>query len=351
MQNQFVVDSLKIRIPLSEVEIINPSIEGKWLLLNDITGEIIPSHFKKQAYSINDNGIHIYFAKEKFLVSKGNQVEFLVMLITSKLLKERYLEGITFDNIRIIYELLISYKVVKFSYDSFISGDVTDVDFKKDKQGTNVSKYIRYCSHITKEKSLVRKYERKENKGIQWSVRDTTKLSEPFWKIYDKGINLKYKEVKFYEEYLKDTESDNTLDNLMRIEYTIKNKKHFRKYDIESTSLKDILNLSNKLKEAMFQDTVSKHLDIFDIKQTQIREGLMPNQVIELTAMDIIIQGKLYGSEKLIDLLTKGIENKSQRSKKKKELKELYRDNLKVNLRKVEKEAKIRDNVRELLFS
>lgn len=353
IDSEFLLDSFKIRIPLSECKILNEGITGNLIIVNDKTGVILDKIFKKNAFPINDKGIHIYFAIEEQTTANQTRQSFITILITSKLLKEKYFEGITRQNIKQVYRSLMSYEVVSFTYKSFLNGELTDVDFKKDIQSNDIDKIIRGTYSLTKDlnKEVCKKYDRRNNKGIQWSERTTTEVNrKPFIKIYHKGLDLKRSnDIEFYENYLID--SQEIIDNRIRIEFTIKNKKHFRSYQVNDTKLRSILKLSKEGKLKMFTDCISKHLDIYEIKPIKIRENLSPNIIIILKLMDIAIKTEKYVPERLLDLLVEDIRDKSIKSKKKKELKILFEKRVKLSNIESIKEAELKHEIIKLLFT
>ena len=349
--NSYEVDSFKIRIPYELVKIINHSVEGKWIAVNSNTGEIDDYAFRSNSYHLAENGIKVKYAIEKMPIEMGKIDKFATILINSKILKERYLEGITKDNIKIVYDYLIAQKIILFDYDTFLKSSVTDVDFKRDIQRTGVNKLIEGLYAITKEhiKPIAKKHIKKDNKGIEWNDRGKADVSKPFFKIYHKGLELRYHSTEFSETYLSDEIFD-SLDNTLRIEYTIKNKRHFKKFEIEDTSLLNILSLPEDLKFEMMKDTVTKNLDIYEVKPVKISNKLCANDKVILQSMYLIIERGIYDSEMLAKVLTREIENKSYRYRKAKELKFLWDNNLKLTMKEKEQKAKINQEIRDLLF-
>lgn len=348
LNNSYEVDSLKLRIPFENVKVINQELLGNLILINDITGEE-KGTFKERCFSVNDNGIHTYFGIEKMNIT-GKSKDYLVMLINSKLLESNYFQGITETNKKQIYNKLLSYNVVSFDYKDFENAVGTDIDFKKDLRiNESFDLITSYMLTITKEqsKSICKRYKKENNKGIQWSRREETKTdSRPYFKIYHKGIDLLNKENgEFYNTYLKGID----VSDIVRVEFTIKNKKHFRKYGIEETTLNNILSIPNEVKNKMFQDAVSNHLDIYEIKPQVIRENLRPNDIVILASMDMLMQTKELTSDKMIQYLVQNISDVSQKSKKKKELTQLYQERLKSYNVENEKQGKIKETVLKLL--
>jgi len=356
LDEAFENDSLKWRGPTSKCKILNEGLNGNLIIVNDKTGVVLDRIFKKNAYPINDNGINIYFAIEEQTTADQSRKSFITILITSKLLKERYFEGITKNNIRLVYDALMSYKIVSFSYDTFLNGEVTDVDFKKDISTSEMDSIIKGSYSLTKENhkmsEVCRTFNKKDNKGIQWSKRDTTEvMKKPFVKIYHKGLDLtRSKSKEFYENYILGTASEIKVDNRVRIEFTIKNKKHFRSHKVLETTLKNILSLSKEKKDQMFTTSLSSHLDIYESKPISIKEDLSPNHKIILKLMDIAIKTKKYVPDSLLIMLVHDIEDKSIRSRKKKELKLLFETRVRLsNIQNIE-DAELRQEILDILF-
>ena len=341
---------------MSKCKVLDEGLTGNLIIVNDKTGLVLDRIFKKNAFPINDGGINIYFAIEEQTTSNQTRKSFLTMLLTTKLLKERYFEGITETNIKLVYESIINYGIVSFSYKTFLSGELTDVDFKKDISTTDMDSIIKGCYSLTKENhkmsEVCRTFNKKDNKGIQWSKRDTTEvMKKPFVKIYHKGLDLtRSKSNEFYKNYILGTPAENETDNRGRIEFTIKNKKHFRSHKIEDTTLKNILSLTPKEKDKMFTSSISHHLDIYEIKPISVKEDLPPDKKIILKLMDIAIKTKKYVPDTLLTLLVADISDKSVKSRKKKELKLLFETRIRLSNKQNIEEAELKKEILDILF-
>jgi len=62
---QISIDSLKIRIPLNQIKIIDPSLNSRWLLVNEKTGDVDENYFKENSFKVSSEGISIRYAIEK----------------------------------------------------------------------------------------------------------------------------------------------------------------------------------------------------------------------------------------------------------------------------------------------
>lgn len=325
--NQIEIDSFKIRIPMQEVLVLDNTLLTGWTKFSEETG-IIDEEFKDHAIKFNDNGIKTkYLITSIFLKNKGRKEEFLIILINSKKLKQRYLEGITKDNISIVYDYLISQEVVYFTYIDFINSECTDVDFKTD-LNIELDKFRKGVTGLKKQaKTSINTgrgcnvFNQKRNVGIEFSKRGTTAYkSNPFLKLYYKTLELNGNSAVFREEYLK----EKNIDNLCRVEFTVKNKKHFRSFEIENTNLWSLLNLSNETKKDMLQIVVNKHLEKRIVPTAKIKDTIKPIDYALINSMLSIMSQDMTSFGMVIKILSNGITDRSARSRLKKKLQELY---------------------------
>ena len=338
------IDSLKIRIPIEKVKLISERISGKFSYCNGETGEEIKNlrvydeslcewipienyetEFKKRSSKKEENGISTYFAIEKQHMTFESAVEFLVILFNSKLLKGRYFEGITAKNIKLVYKCLIGYKVVSFSFIDFLNAECTDVDFKKDiiyKSDFDILTKKLYAQTIESRDfgKGAKRFNKKNNQGIQFSRRETTQFkTNPYFKIYHKETEFKYKSIEFRDTYF----DGNDCKDRVRIETTVKNKAHFRKLFKDSdTTLKRLLKLTQEEKELIFKTASKAHLQPL-LTEVNKFPKMKANSLMLLNLLNVIIE-KGISFELAKEAAMNGIENSSQRSKKGKELNELY---------------------------
>tara|TARA_Y100000310_G_scaffold44224_1_gene41298 strand:+ start:924 stop:2051 length:1128 start_codon:yes stop_codon:yes gene_type:complete len=338
------IDSLKIRIPIVKVKLISEKISGKFSYCNGETGEEIKevmvydeslrewipienyeTEFKKRSTRKKENGISTYFAIEKQHITFESAAEFLVILFNSKLLKGRYFEGITAKNIKLVYKCLIGYQVVSFPFADFLNAECTDVDFKKDIiYKSDFNRLMKKLYTQTIESRAFGKggkpFNNKKNQGIQFSKRETTQFkTNPYFKIYHKEIEFKYNSTEFRNTYF----DDNDCKNRVRVETTVKNKRHFRAlFKDPDTTLKRLLNFTPEEKELIFKTASKAHLQPL-LKKVKLFPKMKANSLMLLNALNVIIE-KGISFELARDTLINGIVNDSQRSKKRKELNELY---------------------------
>ena len=329
-QEKTNLDSLKIRIETSKIEITNIELRGTKITVLKETAEVL-REFKDNALKFSNNGISTRFAIEIMPINSfGERKEYLTMLVNSKLLKSRYIEGITLDNIRLVYNELQSYKVAKFTFKDFLNGACTDIDFKTDrrvpmKDFEEVLQTFKDNSRLSQEKEKgYRPFGGPMNKGIEFSKRATTKfITNPFWKLYHKELELNSNSLEFKNCYLQDT----NLKDLVRFEFTIKNKKHLKALELESNTLEYILNISELKKKEMLSNSIKAHLEGY--KRTPIKnDGISPRDIADIMFITMQMEGgKSY--EVIINRVLDAMPNKFAKSRMKKRFDTLYLEHIK----------------------
>ena len=320
------VDSLKLRIPLSKVNILDANLNAHYLTINTDTGEEI-ENFKNSSLAIESKGIKTRFAIETQPIdSLGNKKTYLVILANSKLLKEDYFKGISLDTYKQFYKELMLLKVVYFSLDSLLDAEYTDTDFKTDQyiSLSNYSKMISVIVQNAKEHKRADRgyklYNKKTNKGIQFSHRDTTSFKEnPFLKIYHKETELNNKSREFSINYLEPAE----YKNLVRTEFTIKNKKHIKALGISGNTFKDLLSLTDEFKKNVLQKVVRTHTEHI-IKMPKPKANKMtPTQLTYYSAINGFMNFNMSYS-KIEDLLVSSIDDAVAKSRQRKAIYTVY---------------------------
>jgi len=328
--NRVVIDSLKIRIPFHKVDIVSDELLKRWSRHNADTFEVKENEeptFQTMYPTImtNSTGDKLYSYKwevQKITVKKNAPEKFLLIGISSKILETKYLEGITSENIRLIYDRLQKQNQALFSYDDFLNGECTDVDFKKDVRCHEFQKVKSILSNMTKKTGKygngARSFNKKDNSGIQWSDRRTGTPANPYFKLYNKKIELETKSVFFYDEFIKDQEYN--LSGLIRIEYTIKNKKHFRESGVEGTRLTSLLQLNEEVKNDMLKKIVKHHLLPRVVEPVKPDTYLKPTEMTFYNLLLFGYENTYVGKEVLIDTAIKNVGPKSRKSEMRKRL-------------------------------
>jgi hypothetical protein len=166
----------------------------------------------------------------------GSMEERIVIQVNAKMLRERYFEGITKDNLRVVYDYIIGLGLIQFDYETFLDGYVYDVDICMDVE-TDVDVFEKMLRRLVKsvKPSQYRKvnaFFRDNNVGVELGTRDKSTASNPYLKFYAKGLELCHKETRYnkkpnqYGEFNRYWLGDEYY-NLGRLELTIKNREMF----------------------------------------------------------------------------------------------------------------------------
>jgi len=251
----YSLDSLRVKIPLDFVTIDERTSKGLGQeIIHSVknTDEVIEVK-KQNMVKISRVGYDYNFIIESMPTGKKDiSIKFLTILINAKMLEKDYFYGITINNISLIYTKLMDLGVVYFTYKDFLDSSMTtDTDVKFDSlQKLHVVREgiedLASKSKISPKQHVGReKYGRKTNIGIDFNTRTRATASSPYFKIYHKEIELKNKSFNFKNAYLEDIE----IKDLVRFEYTLKDKAMRTSYGLKANTLREILEVSqDKLK-------------------------------------------------------------------------------------------------------
>lgn len=323
------IDSFKYRIPIRFLDSYDSELADNFITINESTGEI-KGDFKKQSKEYKFEGFSVYASIQKQVrISLTDYEDCLIIGLSAKVLKSRYFEGITKKTIKLIYTTIVDAGILSCSLDMFLAGIPTDVDFKKD-YSLELEPYkviLSGCAKMTKPSSNRDKgctvFRHKDNIGISWSVRTTNRAkTNPYLKIYHKGIELTNKSNSFRELYLKGVD----VSDIVRIETTVKNKDHFKSLGLglKLFTLGEILNLGNEDLNKIISTAVNCHL-LPRLKSMAFKtERIMtPTHRIYLNSMIGFFELEL-SFDRVFNLMSNGLENKVTKSRFKTTLKDLY---------------------------
>jgi len=301
--SEISIDSLKIRIPLENVKGVTPEITAKRFVVNSVSGAV-ERELKSKGEKILQDGISTYYAIQSQPTGYGTATK---------------------DYIKLIYSELMRILPVEFSYNDFLSGECTDVDFKTDMVTPNFSSSLKTIVLHAKKHGRrdygYNLFSGAKSKGIEFTKREKATPSNPFLKLYDKSLELTNKSNEFKEKHL---DSSNVVvdKNLIRIEFTLKNKKHFRKYKIDNTSLNALLKLKKKKKRKILKKIVEIHLEP-RVRKPYIIGNLSPTDSAIVTLANMLMeQGSSYEIIKM-NVLSQ-IEKRSSKHSLKNRLDNLY---------------------------
>jgi hypothetical protein len=340
------IDSLKIRIPLAQVEVLNESIMHHWVRLNTGTGEIDTTEFKNKAYYHKGNGYSTKYLVQEQSLPNQSPITYLTIGVSAKLLESRYQEGITPETLPTLYSQLIDQGEVKFSYESFGKGIPSDIDVKRDFGATcevfsGVMHHMESFTipHKSTDKG-VKSWNQKTNQGIEWNKRETNAyMKAPYLKMYNKSLELKHKSTDFASYHL----SGYDIDNVIRIEATLKNKKHMAQFGINGNTLMELVNTPQDKYHSFISHAIKTNLEGYQMKPNLNQEGFTTRQKILLSLIGYALQRDM-GITEVYGMATPLLEGSTKR-KVRAEINNLYEQTLKAGTVKGLTENDIRERV------
>jgi hypothetical protein len=248
------VDSLRVRIPMRDVEILNPMLFEKVITISESSGQIYKEDNGIPFKQIKDGITHNIWVKKIKPIGKEYVITYVMFLINSKHLKERYFEGIHSGSIDKILEEINSLKIIKIGKEQLLKAEILDVDFCIDFPATQeefkesvVNRYSKLAKVGTRDTKKV--FGSMVNVGIEFNERERSFPSKPHTKFYHKSTELLNSSNLFAERYLKDYD----FTDIGRFEFNMKNRKYFRCFGIDRIKdLKGLLRFSTSHK--LFKD-------------------------------------------------------------------------------------------------
>ena len=257
--NTPLVDSFTFRIPLEKCKVIDKRLTSETCIyyvdLEDSDGEILPP----KPFIFKENGITLRFALcsiPEFDKESGtkNMVQYVYSTLTTKMLKERYFDGINLHNIYDLYLALLRFEVYTCSYEDFLSSKVSDIDICINRYLRPRSLFPQMLSDLQNATGTKKKYTEltcdANMEILRFKKRQTATPSMPFVKSYNKELEMLTKSAEFWNTYLF-PEYGHAIKGLTRVEATIKNYRHkerLLRYNLLPmfNTIDDLLRLSEK---------------------------------------------------------------------------------------------------------
>jgi len=225
------IDSLKIRIPLERVRIVDKRLNDDRYVI-DGDGEVLET-FKAKRLAIKEHGITTSYAITR-IGGKDGAKDFLLILLNAKLMRHDYFEGLDFER---AYGELMSQGIVNFELSDFMSAKCTDIDICFDMpivSENQLDELLNTIRTLSVQSSLrdvgYRNFHANDNKGIEYGRRENGGIAHPFFKIYAKHLELK--RSVFRTKYLNFDVVDLPI---LRFEFTFKDSKHLANYGVENS--------------------------------------------------------------------------------------------------------------------
>ena len=338
------IDSFRYKIPLKSIDVINMNVLDAMInvKINATTGEVLKQTRTANGWiEIPKDGYEIGFSKGDIFGT-----EYALIKISSKLLEHRYLEGITMQNIELIYNNIMSCKVFEMSFEQFLSeGILTDIDIKKDvelsredfKKG--IKELAKFSKPRSRKKFGVNTFTSRNNVGVEWNYRATANAQNPFLKIYDKELESRYKdslqinkgETPFFDTYVDSKE----LKNRVRMEATIKNKETAKKHGIESLILMDVLKLTPTELNKIIVDSLNANVQPRTPEPRMPKnQNLSPTEIIQYVLLNTLIQNQSLDVDTAIEYVLGHFNeqsNKVAKARMKTQLQGIYERHIELN--------------------
>ena len=257
--NTPLIDSLSLKIPFIDCEIIDLRISS----LTSTYYESLDAHDEDlnppKPLLIKENGISIRIQLISIpeydkITNQTNQVQYISLTVSAKLLRENYFQGISNNTISQIYDYFMSLEVFQCSYQTFITAKVSDVDICFNRYIDTPLLFSETLDNLQSQVGTKRKFVYKtsevENIGLSFNERRRAKPSTPFIKFYHKYFELITQSAEFYNLYLYKNYGKQ-VENLTRVEATIRNyahRKRLEKYCIlpQFSTLEELLAIPQK---------------------------------------------------------------------------------------------------------
>jgi hypothetical protein len=313
------IDSLRIRIKAKHVEFLDSELTDQYARLNINTAELVAEDDKTQRLTKEVDGCRYDFQIRRYNI-KGDTDVYFVMTINAKMLRYNYFDGLTQQNIQDIYQEVMGFDIVKFSWGVFVNRSYTvDIDFSLDfvadqNEYQSFLHQLQYLTPFTKERD--RGYKNHEG-GLEWNSRANSNQSNPYIKTYNKEIEMRSRSWKFMHSFLE----DKSLDNLCRFEFTIKGSNHLKSFGILNSSLYSILGLSQEVRKLMLKGVTSKVFDLKKHSNYRVIEGheLKPDKKVLLQSLRAMADMGFTSADAL-DYITKYLKGSNKTKYKNKVL-------------------------------
>jgi len=347
MFNTGLIDSLRVRVKMDKVRIIDRRVVDQYLVYYPNSDELDDDLKNAPPYTKIWQGITYRFFPKAYIDGKKFAVEYMVFQISAKMLRSKYFEGITLDNVDEIVKGINMWGAIKITREALLDGLVADIDicinqlidyksletaFALIRQFPMASKkpLIHFINKaaMTKPKNdpdteIWIEPQKVKNYGVDFNKREKATNSTPYCKIYHKGWELQTKSSDFLYYNLDRYNKNSLLKNLVRYEFTVKNAKHKaylceKGFNAEFKTFKDLLKIPADDLRAIAMSGIGHYLE--KRVKSSVSEDLKPMDVmIQFYQENLIKLGfdreKLYGFTYLIECPVQRSRSKSHAKK------------------------------------
>lgn len=326
--NYSKIDSFTLLILLKDLEIRSSTFLSAYQKLYS-SGEVEDSEEFYNSYAKTENKNAKTFLKYKKVsrIFKGERKDFIQIMITSKLLRKNYFNGLNKINIKDIYNYIIDDDIINLSEESFLNSYVTDIDICKDyKANENEFKALKDMlkENVLSTKEHVVKTQRINSAvmfGIQFNERHKATPTKPFAKLYFKSEELQSAKTLPFTNVNLNSYFEDIKNGIARFEVTIKNFEHKKRLGIQDVkTLYDLLEIPETKLDILHTSIVREYYEQ-DFRVRKSNTEMTPTECIEQGFLNRIYKLQpTITSEELIFECTRDIEKGSKRSKVKKQV-------------------------------
>jgi len=324
---RYCIDSSKFYIDRDKFEVVN--IPQNFLLTDSETGEFI-DEFKKNSLPLSYKNHKIYISNvvktlgredQKFMVDR-------VMIYFPSKISDNYFGGLIKEDIIGVLEFLRQKGYLIFSdiekiYDEIY---VKDVDIKMDMklkilQRDEIDEYFGVLKerfndiddNCTKFKS------QKQGFGLQCWKRETSKVTKPFFKFYDKSKEIK-KDIDFFNSLPNNIREEVVSNFILRYEFTMKDNRFFKKYGL-SNRLRDVFEISQDKWKEVGRQFISY---AFDRKIRNVDTSkLKLKDRVQINLINLMLE-KGITKNQVFTIYTKSAQNRNEKNRAKKDFDRIW---------------------------
>ena len=314
-------DSFRVYIPIEDINVIDGRLNTPYVKYYHEIDQIDEELNTEKALIVGDSDATIKYQILQRLFNNENK-QVLCILIKSKILGSNYLQGITKSNIKEVYNIIINQKVVDFAIEDFMVSKITDIDICIDypTKQSNIPEIMKRLSKMVVYPNYKHHFETKSGESLVLNKREKASPNKPHFKVYDKFAELENHSAEFKDTHLGNefNRLKNKYGGLIRLEYTIKNKKHLKRLGLDRNELMDVMNMSDRMLTRIVESGLTNYIRK-NKKKTSMKKT--PTEIVISNCLDLLIT-EGYGLE-TIEGICDDIEDRSQRSKWKKRLRKL----------------------------
>lgn len=309
------------------------SVPDKFILTDAESGEIV-DEFKRNSLSLPFGTHKIYITNVVKTLGKDNHrflVEKVMIYFSPKIRGNEYFGGIDRKTLEEVLYFLKEKGYISFdNIDKIIEGCyVKDLDIKIDWNLPKQSKeeieeyYKSLKDRFNGNPDDFRHFQnkRKEGHGIVCNNRNTSTTKKPFFKFYDKSIELKTRANEDFYTIL-DPEIKEVLVNnfIWRYEFQLKDKRHFEYYGLSNRFIDIIAIPQSKWKyvgKSILGKAFQKQTRVVDTSKLKLMDKAQINLITYL-----LYSGKSYGA--IQQLYMKSAHTKHEKYRMKKQFDKYY---------------------------